>query len=573
MPYEPAMIRFMVVFTIIPVLWLLWLSFLPNDTLLTVDKTWNYDVSDWKTLGATTILVAMFGWVLQLLFTMTARSERLSAMVVTGLFFHTVPAMCLLAAVLKANVAKDTQLVWFSALMAFRYWRTLVAIFFWTQYKLSEKRVDGQPERYNSADCTVVVATVGPGKNVELFTRMVEAILTNKPKRVVFSTPKPSIADSVRPLVSEIQKQFEARKTGQADTVFDTEIICTGEANKQDKRTQTVQGIKMADTPIVVMVDDSAVWGPKFLETTLPAFRDEKVGFVGTRKWVERLPLPEDDPNLSQYQNFAAKYRAGFWNTIGALYLVRHNFEVRASNTADGGVFCVSGRTSLILTKIIKDEEFINKFLNEYIWAISSLGMEGVGPLKADDDNFITRWVINHGMDVKIQYCEDATMTTQLGRIDQFKFIDQCIRWSRTTMRQNPMALFVDQTMWWKWPISVWMVYFPWLYNAALFWDILAIWTFTTTAFFRESAVQYRWLGLLILVIWMSKLTKTVAWFLPRQNQSDFFWYFFPIPAYPLFVYGHSLLKIYTVATFWVNDWSGRAQDESQRQLEGMKRN
>ena len=48
------------------------------------------------------------------------------------------------------------------------------------------------------------------------------------------------------------------------------------------------------------------------------------------------------------------------------------------------------------------------------------------------------------------------------------------------------------------------MVYLPWLYNAALFWDVLAGWTFTTTKFFRESPVQYRWLGLLILFIWMS---------------------------------------------------------------------
>jgi hypothetical protein len=567
------MIKFIAVFTIVLVVWVSWLSVLDNDPLLSTDTTWHYDASDWATRAAMTFLAAMFVWVLQLLYTMKCRSEPLSATVVLGLFFHTVPALCLLAAVLKSKVAKDQQLVWFGALIAFRYWRTIVSVFFWTQYKPARWHTNAQQARYKPSDCTVVVATVGPGKNVDLFTRMVEAILTNKPKRVVFSTPEPGVADIVRPLVLKIQKDFVARRMEAETNTFDTEIVCTGEANKKDKRTQTAQAIKLVNTPIMVMVDDSVVWGPNFLRAALPAFQDDKVGFVGTRKWVERLPLPEHDPKLSQYQNYLARYRAGFWNTIGALYLVRHNFEIRASNAADGGVFCVSGRTSLILSKIVKNDEFVNQFLNEYIWAFPSLGMKGVGPLKADDDNFITRWVINHGMDVKIQYNEDATMTTQLGRTDQFKFVEQCIRWSRTTFRQNPVALFVDQTIWWKWPISVWMVYFPWMYNAGLFWDVLAVWKFTTTTFFRDSPVQYRWLGLLISVIWMSKLTKTLPWFIHKQNRSDFFWYFFPIPAYPLFVYCHSILKIYTVATFWVNDWGGRNQDESQKELEVCKTN
>ncbi|KAL6151282.1 hypothetical protein ACJQWK_10873 [Exserohilum turcicum] len=565
------MTKFMVVFTVVMVVWLWWLSILQNDPALSVDATWNFDMTDWKTGVATAILIAMLGWVLHLIHVMKARSEALSITVIVGLFFHTVPAMCLLATVLKSRVAKDHQLVWFSALMVFRYWRTLVGVYFWTQYKVAERGAGGGQKSYSPSDCTVVVATVGPGKNLELFVRMIEAILANKPRRVIFSTPEPSIADIVRPFVLKIQSDFQARTAEPhkiPESTTDTEIICTGEAYRMDKRTQTAHAISLVDTPIMVMADDSVVWGPNFLEATLPAFEDDKVGFVGTRKWVERLPLPEHDSGLSARQNFLTRYRAGFWNTIGALYLIRHNFEIRASNAADGGVFCVSGRTSLILSRIVKDEEFLAKFLNEYIWAFPSLGVEGVGPLKADDDNFITRWVVNRGMNVKIQYSEDATMTTQLGRVDQFKFLDQCIRWSRTTIRQNPIALFVDRTMWWKWPLSVWMVYFPWMYNAALFWDFLAVWTFTTTAFFRDSQVQYRWLGALVFAIWMSKLTKTAAWFMRQENRSDFFWYFFPIPAYPLFAYSHSIIKVYTAATFWVNDWGGRTQDENQRELD-----
>lgn len=568
--------HFIATFTTIPVLWLWWLSTLPNTPSLTVTTLWNYNPADPGTFLATCLVLTMALWTLHLILTMKARLEPVSPSIIFGLSFHTVPALCLLTAVLKAKVAQDKQMVWFSALMALRYWRTLVAIVFWTQYKPCVHRASHGKPKYTAEDCTVVVATVGPGQNIELFTRMVEGILANKPKRIVFSTPEAGIADIVRPIVLGIQKAFEERRgVGEMKEMGGycsaTRIVVTGEANKKDKRTQTAEGIKMVGTKIMVMADDSAVWSPKFLEAALPAFQDDKVGFVGTRKWVERLPLLEYDCELSWYQNTVARYRSGFWNTIGALYLVRHNFEIRASNAADGGVFCVSGRTSLILSRIVKDEEFVEKFLNEYIWSFPSLGVEGVGPLKADDDNFITRWVINHGMDVKIQYTEDATMATQLGRMDKFKFVDQCMRWSRTTIRQNPIALFVDLTVWWKWPISVWMVYFPWMYNAALFWDTLAVWTFTTTTFFRDSSAQYYWLGLLISFIWMSKLTKTIPWFMHTQNRSDFFWYFFPIPAYPLFAYAHSLIKIYTVATFWINDWAGRTQDEKQPELDGIK--
>ncbi|KAF5850814.1 hypothetical protein GGP41_010513 [Bipolaris sorokiniana] len=575
MPLQPGMKNFIATFTTIPILWLWWLSILPNASSLAVNHVWNYNTSDPSTFLATCLVLTMALWILHLVLTMKTRLEPVSPSIVFGLLFHTVPALCLLAAVLKAKIAQDSKMVWFSALMVLRYWRTLVAIFFWTQYRPSIYR-SGNLKKYTAKDCTVVVATVGPGQNLELFTRMVEGILANKPKRVVFSTPESSISDIVRPVVLGIQKVFEERRVVGEKKEMDghygtTEIIVTGGANKKDKRTQTAEGIKMVETKIMVMVDDSAVWPQKFLEAALPAFQDDKVGFVGTRKWVERLPLPEYDFELTWYQNMVARYRAGFWNTMGALYLVRHNFEIRTSNAADGGVFCVSGRTSLILSRIVKDENFVENFLNEYIWSFPSLGFEGVGPLKADDDNFITRWVIKHGMDVKIQYTEDATMVTQLGRIENFKFVDQCMRWSRTTIRQNPIALFVDLTVWWKWPISVWMVYFPWMYNATLFWDTLAVWTFTTTAFFRNSSVQYYWLSLLISFIWMSKLTKTIPWFMHRQNRSDFFWYFFPIPAYPLFAYAHSIIKIYTVATFWVNDWAGRTRDEKQPELDGIK--
>lgn len=259
---------------------------------------------------------------------------------------------------------------------------------------------------------------------------------------------------------------------------------------------------------------------------------------------------------------------------------MRHSYETEASNTADGGVFAVSGRTMLILADIVQEKEFGKKFENEYVgkivftwltwlfswhvpfagWVLScfkSIGLtdKGVGPLLADDDNFITRWVIDHGYSIRIQSSPEATMATRLGSVENFKFIDQCKRWSRTTFRQNPIALFFDRTIWWKWPISVWTVYFPWMYNGALFWDGAAVLTFWYSNFYVDSSSGNVRLCCLVIFMWFAKLNKTWPWF--WEHPLDFVLYFI-IPAYPLFTYFHTLLKFATAITCWNNEWSGR---------------
>jgi hypothetical protein len=123
-------------------------------------------------------------------------------------------------------------------------------------------------------------------------------------------------------------------------------------------------------------------------------------------------------------------------------------------------------------------------------------------------------------------------------------------------MRQNPIALFHDRTIWWKWPVTVWTSYLPWVYNAALFWDPLMVYSLTSTEYYKNSERTGTLLICSIAFIWATKLIKTSPWFL--EHPDDFFLYFFPIPAYPLFAYFHSLLKIWSILTWWDISWSGR---------------
>lgn len=89
-----------------------------------------------------------------------------------------------LLSTLLSDQAHDPPLVWLVALLAFRYWRTLVNIFFWFRYKPAVAKGD---LKITANDCTVIVPTVGPTNNTE-FDDMITAILVNRPARLVLST-------------------------------------------------------------------------------------------------------------------------------------------------------------------------------------------------------------------------------------------------------------------------------------------------------------------------------------------------------------------------------------------------
>ena len=126
-----------------------------------------------------------------------------------------------------------------------------------------------------------------------------------------------------------------------------------------------------------MFLDDHVFLPCSFLDFVVPVFENPRVGLCGTKKAVRRK-----HPKAHSLQS---RYQESFWNVIGALYLERHNFEIRATNAMDGGVFVVSGRALVILSEIVQDNNFCKAFTSEYFF----FGLFGL--LNPDDDNFITR--------------------------------------------------------------------------------------------------------------------------------------------------------------------------------------
>lgn len=198
----------------------------------------------------------------------------------------------------------------------------------------------------------------------------------------------------------------------------DVEVFASDVANK---RLQMVQGLQRAVTPIAVFADDDVFWPRSFLPYILAPFEDPSTGAVGPYAVLERPSMPN------------------VWDVLGAAYLERWNFEIAATSHVDGGIACLGGRTSIIRTEIVQDPAFIDHFSNER-W------LGSVALSKADDDNCVTRWLVNHGWKIKIQCASEACIETTLE--NDSAFLGQCVRWSRTTWRSNFTSLFIDGVIW-----------------------------------------------------------------------------------------------------------------------------
>ena len=254
--------------------------------------------------------------------------------------------------------------------------------------------------KFSAKDVTVILPTrSGHG---EAFRRCVETLLHNNPGRMIVVTPSPN--------VHRLRKEFR---------MFDAvKVLGTPRANK---RLQMAKGLEVVETPITVFVDDDVLWPTNFLYYLLAAFEDDGCGAAGTCQRLLRVEKPN------------------FWHFLGTVYLQRRNFEFSATMNIDGGTSALSGRTQAHRTSIIKSNEFLVPFLNETWMGVFPLGT-------ADDDNFITRFMVNKGWKIRIQCCKEAEIQTLFS--DDWSFLKQCVRWFRTTWRSNMTSMLVEQTVW-----------------------------------------------------------------------------------------------------------------------------
>lgn len=193
-------------------------------------------------------------------------------------------------------------------------------------------------------------------------------------------------------------------------------ILSVPQANK---RRQMCCAIPEVRTSIIVFADDDVIWPRNIVPWILAPFEDPQMGGVGTSQRLRR------------------RAHRNVWDILGASYLERRNFDISACTNIDGGLPCLSGRTVAYRTSIFQDPFFICAFTNE-TWRTFQLNV--------DDDNFITRWMVTHDWKTYVQNHRECEVQTSLQ--SNWKYIKQCLRWSRSNWRSNIQSMFVERKIW-----------------------------------------------------------------------------------------------------------------------------
>ena len=287
---------------------------------------------------------------------------------------------------------------WGHSFRLYRYLRLIVHCFsHWTFRPIP------LPENpcLTSEDVTVIIPTING--NTPQFRETLRSILLTKPHNILLVT-----------IDANLKSLAELARDASSECI---QVFSVTHANK---RRQMCRAIPEVTTKITVLADDDVTWPPNILHWLLAPLEMADIGGVGPS---QRLHRPEK-PNL--------------WDFLGAVYLERRNFEMSATTHLDGGISCLSGRTAAYRSQILQDPAFMANFTNEF-W-------RGKYHLNADDDNFITRWLVAHGWRTQIQYSDEAELLTTLE--GNPKFLKQCLRWSRSNWRSNLKSMFSEKHIW-----------------------------------------------------------------------------------------------------------------------------
>lgn len=223
-----------------------------------------------------------------------------------------------------------------------------------------------------------------------------------------------------------------------------------------------------------------------------------------------------------------------------------------ATNNIDGDISCLTGRFGAYRSSISQDPAFREAYLNEYC----SFGL--VGLLNVDDDNFVTRWMINRGWEIKIQHGK----TIEDPSLGQFpKFLGQYSRWNRTTWRSSPRAL-VERTAWRRQPWCIYSVYLSSLVNFSLFYYATMVYALWFS--FRETKSET--IAILALAVWIfcTKIIKPLPHFLRYPKDIRY------LPALVIFGYIHLLFHQTLCAAYLLEHILGnnRNRQASSKKLE-----
>jgi glycosyltransferase involved in cell wall biosynthesis len=276
------------------------------------------------------------------------------------------------------------------------------------------------------------------------------------------------------------------------------------------KRDALAKGWREASTPLVALVDSDTIWDQAVASWVMAPFADPDIGGVGTRQNVYK---PK-----------------GMWQNAADMYLdYRYHDEIAAQSVAGQAVSCLSGRTAVYRTHLLRayEEDFLNeKFMGT--------------PCMSGDDKRLTTLLLEHGHKTFLQ--REARVWSTFP--DKFtRFVLQRLRWARNTWRSDLRALAHG----WIWKHK--FLAFTTIDKAISSFTLLIAPTVLTIALLHRS-----WRVALIIGVWwlLSRLFKLLPHF--RRRPANIW----RLPAYIVITIGMAFIKIYALVTIRQHKWLTR---------------
>ena len=119
---------------------------------------------------------------------------------------------------------------------------------------------------------------------------------------------------------------------------------------------------------------------------------------------MSRLFLPFYSQSRFSCIHFHSHFSSSLFQVIADCRLTMRMIETSATTFVDGGMSCLSGRTAVYRTSILKDPEFQDQFQNE-TW-------RGKYRLHSGDDKFLTRWLVKNCWKMRMQNHKDCMLYT-----------------------------------------------------------------------------------------------------------------------------------------------------------------
>jgi len=367
------------------------------------------------------------------------------------------------------------------------------------------------PTYVANEDVTIIVPTIDAG---EEFKDAARSWLKGKPKEILIITE-----EKMRGPLQDLANQV------------DPDIIRVLTVPFANKRLQMSHGIKNTTTDIIVFADDDAIWPPTLLPYVLACFEDQQVGGVGTSQRVQ----PVGD-------------RMNVWEVLAAFRLTIRNIEIASSTHIDGGIPCLSGRTAAYRTVILKDPDFLHGFTHDY-WL-------GKYQLNSGDDKFLTRWMVSHGWSTYVQCCPEAELLSTMK--PNWRFLKQVLRWTRNTWRSDLRSLFTERYVWRSHPYVAYTMVDK-LFNPFTLLAgpcLVSVVIYKSTLPLDEGGYRLVWWNVLCSwLVWLLA-TRTLK-LLPHlwKRPQDVI----HVPAFILFGYYFSVMKLYALCTLHETGWGTRA--------------